>query len=413
LRSILLRAIVPKSVGFHLLPIALPTQMFPKSRQPMPIDIDLNRQTFSNQSRFGSLDGLRALSILAVIWHHTVPATTTGYLAHFGAHGVTLFFAISGFLITTLLLREKDKHGRIDLSAFYVRRSLRILPLYFGVLLVYVAMVWAFERHSLAGQVFFRNLIYFATYTSNLFVPLDGRTIFFFAWSLATEEQYYLLWPPALVLLGSLRRANLPLFALAASCVAAECMGSTMLSSVPIAMIVGTLLALVLHTPKGHSVAYRCLGHAASPLAMIALLGLAIGWEPTSGFVADLLCVGLVGSCVIREDHLLSRCLAWRPLSCIGMISYGMYMLHMLCKSLSIKLLGAAKLPHEGFLVFGLTVAIAMVAATVSFYTFEAFFMRLKHKWGKARMNPSERMLGSHKDFRSSPFHAARTTAGS
>jgi peptidoglycan/LPS O-acetylase OafA/YrhL len=351
----------------------------------MPNNIGLTRPTFATQSRFGSLDGLRALSILAVIWHHTVPATATGYLAHFGSHGVTLFFAISGFLITTLLLREKDKHGRIDLSAFYIRRSLRILPLYFGVLLVYIAMVWALERNSVAGQAFFRNVLYFATYTSNLFVPLDGRTIFYFAWSLATEEQYYLLWPPALVVLSSFRRTSFPLFALAMSCIAAECAGSTMLSLVPIAMIVGTLLAMVLHTPQGFSLAYRCLGHSSTPLAMLLMLAMAIGWDSTSGFVADLLCVGLVGSCIIREDHILSKWLAWRPLSYIGMISYGMYMMHMLAKSLSVKLLGAVKLPNDGFLVFGLTVSIAIIAATISFYTFEAFFLRLKHSWGKVQ----------------------------
>jgi peptidoglycan/LPS O-acetylase OafA/YrhL len=107
-----------------------------------------------------------------------------------GAQGVSLFFASSGFLITTLLLREKARNSRIDLKAFYVRRSLRIFPLYYGVLLVHIALVTLLERDSVTGQAFYDNLIYFATCTSNLFVPLDGRVIFYFAWSVAAEEPF-------------------------------------------------------------------------------------------------------------------------------------------------------------------------------------------------------------------------------
>lgn len=93
----------------------------------------------------------------------------------------------------TLLLRERERNSKIDLKAFYIRRSLRIFPLYYGVLFLYMVLVSVLERDSTAGQAFFNNLIYFATYTSNLFVPLDGRVIFYFAWSLAAEEQFYLM----------------------------------------------------------------------------------------------------------------------------------------------------------------------------------------------------------------------------
>jgi peptidoglycan/LPS O-acetylase OafA/YrhL len=91
---------------------------------------------FRANNRFGSLDGLRALSVVAVIWHHSGGGMVASEWAQHGHHGVTLFFAISGFLITTLLLRERDRHGAIDLRAFYVRRALRIFPLYYAVLLI-------------------------------------------------------------------------------------------------------------------------------------------------------------------------------------------------------------------------------------------------------------------------------------
>src|SRR5262249_16720595 len=93
------------------------------------------------------------------------------------------------------LLREYEKWGRISLRAFYIRRALRIFPAYYAVLLLYVVMVWVLEGHSPDGEEFFANLGYFTTYTSNWFVAVDGRAIFYFAWSLATEEQFYLLWP--------------------------------------------------------------------------------------------------------------------------------------------------------------------------------------------------------------------------
>src|SRR5204863_5681683 len=82
------------------------------------------------------------------------------------------------------------------LRKFYLRRALRIFPLYYAVLALYVAMVVYVERGSRAGVEFMHNLPFFATYTSNWFVTLGAdRTIFYFAWSLATEEQFYLVWP--------------------------------------------------------------------------------------------------------------------------------------------------------------------------------------------------------------------------
>lgn len=345
------------------------------------------RQKFVSQSRFGSLDGLRALSILAVIWHHTAPTSVGESLAHFGTRGVTLFFAISGFLITTLLLRERDRKGRIDLRAFYVRRSLRILPLYFGVLLIYIAVVWALERHTEAGENFFINLKYFATYTSNLFVPLEDRTIFYFAWSLASEEQYYLIWPPILVWMGTLRRAVPSLALLAAACLIASCTESKALSLIPLAMVAGTLLALTFHTDRGFKIAYFCFGNAWTPFALAVALGITLICLTKFDVLTEVLCAALVGACVIREDHVLSRLLSLRALTYIGSISYGMYMLHMLCKSVSVKLLTIGNLPTDSVLVFVLTACLAVVAATVSFYTYEAYFMSFKHRTDKRLAN--------------------------
>src|SRR5690606_24618374 len=151
-------------------------------------------EAFRARRHMPSLDGIRCLAIVAVLWHHSPHAdsvpVTRGFL------GVDLFFVLSGFLITTLLLREQDAAGgRIDLRAFYVRRILRIFPLYYAVLFGQAVALLLFRPHSPVADEFFAALPWYATYTANFGVHAN---LFAHAWSLAVEEQFYLLWPPVL-----------------------------------------------------------------------------------------------------------------------------------------------------------------------------------------------------------------------
>src|SRR5690349_17019747 len=110
--------------------------------------------------------------------------------------GVDLSFSISGFVITTLLVREFLRTGRINIRRFYARHALRLFPLYFTVLSVYVALVFIAGAGTPAGSTFLEHIPAYATLTANWAVPLanGNDTIFYFAWSLATQEQFYLLW---------------------------------------------------------------------------------------------------------------------------------------------------------------------------------------------------------------------------
>src|SRR5271168_3205722 len=123
--------------------------------------MSLSHQNFLQVQTFGSLDGLRALSILGVIWAHAwIVSPSYGRLEaipilRMGGFGVDVFFAISGFLITTLLLRERHKSGQISLRAFYVRRTLRIWPLYYATLAFYIVLVLLFQRGTGRDHVFF------------------------------------------------------------------------------------------------------------------------------------------------------------------------------------------------------------------------------------------------------------------
>lgn len=343
---------------------------------------DRSHTSYLSTKHFGSLDGLRALSILAVIWHHTAGATASGsVLPHFGAHGVTLFFAISGFLITTLLVREFARKGHIDLKAFYIRRSLRIFPAYYAVLCLYAIAVYLFESNSPDGLEFIRNLKYFATYTSNIFVELDERVIFYFAWSLATEEQFYLVWPPLLILLASWSRAVAVLAFCLTALIATQLWGINYLSLIPVAIVGGSLIALLLHQRQTYQALARVFAHTwSAPLALLTVvLSLVIDGIPT--FVAHAACIALVTACIITEKHGLAAPLRLRALSFIGSISYGMYLLHMLCANSVEKLLQSVMTADPATVIFPLTVASSVAAATVSYYGFERRFLQLKAKY--------------------------------
>ncbi len=152
--------------------------------------------------RLPGLDGLRALAVAAVIAFHLDPRWLPG-----GFLGVDVFFVISGFLITTLLLRERARTGRVDLRGFWTRRARRLLPALLVVVPTAVLLARLTESDLLVGAG--RQVLGALTFTSN-WLELRAGSDYFAAtsptllanlWSLAVEEQFYLLWPLALLVL--------------------------------------------------------------------------------------------------------------------------------------------------------------------------------------------------------------------
>jgi peptidoglycan/LPS O-acetylase OafA/YrhL len=158
----------------------------------------------SGSDRIPSLDGLRALSILLVLLAHV--SGTTGFpipmhvmeTFDIGNMGVRVFFVISGYLITGLLIREEQQTGTISIRQFYFRRTLRIFPAYYTFLAL-VAIAAA------AGWVALKphDMLHALTYTENY--NADHSWIVGHTWSLSVEEQFYLLWPAVLLLSGTRR----------------------------------------------------------------------------------------------------------------------------------------------------------------------------------------------------------------
>ena len=356
-----------------------------------------SHEAFRNTKFFGSLDGLRCISILAVIWHHTGGHSFDFPLAGRGYHGVTLFFAISGFLITTLLLREKEKKGTIDLKKFYIRRSLRIFPLYYSVLFIYIALVLLMERGTDAGKEFMGNLPSYLTYTSNWFVDLKGeRVIFYFAWSLATEEQFYLVWPwiqkytkfwvPVIFMSGLLVIAFLASHGYLGL---ENGFLLTVLKSIMPGICLGAILAHLLHHKRTFPIVFNMLGHKwSAPILLAALFGYC-ALPNIDNWIVHVLGVLVVGASVIREDHFLAKPFKFFPIRWMGTISYGMYMLHMLAKNgydIVVGKLGFEKLihgigVHPAIFEFVGTTIIVVIMATISFQFYEAYFLKLKKRF--------------------------------
>ena len=345
---------------------------------------------FRSTSHFGSLDGLRCLSILAVIWHHGPGAVMQG-LGSAGFLGVHLFFAISGFLITTLLLRERDLTGSISLGKFYVRRSLRIFPIYFTVLGIYIVLVWLTMRDVEAGRQFFHNLRYFLTYTSNWFI--EAQVMFGFAWSLAAEEQFYCGWPwaerylhghGAVWLMVALLSVALAWRLFGPVWNASDPLPWRILSCIPLAICWGVLTAHLLHSGRGFTFGWHLLGGRWGSAAMILLLLGLVFARVSLAWVFPTMAL-LVASCVIREDHWLAPLLRWPPIVHIGMISYGMYLMHGLVFDgirLMEKVLGWSYLQHS-LVEFALSVAGVVTLASLSYRYYESFFLGMKKRFSQ------------------------------
>ncbi|BAJ01539.1 acyltransferase family protein [Shewanella violacea] len=344
---------------------------------------------YLNQKRYLCLDGLRCLSILAVIWHHAgYPYWDQLRLASQGFHGVTLFFVISGFLITSLLLKEKRNNGKIDLKQFYIRRTLRIFPLYYAVLLVYICLVLVLEPETRAGTAFLDNLKYFATYTSNVFVPFvaEERIIFFFAWSLAAEEQFYLIWPSIERMLAPSTSIPMLILIILASLILqyaginGDHIYLRVLEVIAIPICIGVVLAHTLANKKSYQIISLVITRPESSIIFLTATITSLAIEGVPLILVYILMALLIASCVTCTRPMIYPLFENRLVKKIGQISYGMYLLHMLAYNLVAKCVA-----HFGIdywpVTFSATIILTTLLGLSSFHLFEQHFLKMKRNF--------------------------------
>ena len=345
------------------------------------------------------LDGLRAIAVLLVIVYHFWPTVLPG-----GMIGVDIFFVISGFLITSLLLREGALNGRIALGSFWIRRARRLLPAIALMILVLgpVSLIVGGDIQVNLG----RQLLGAATFSSNWISIFAGNDyfaqtspeLFTNFWSLAVEEQFYVLWPLLIVASGLLlgRRwrhfsAIMVLGILASLGVAAFLlMNGTPISRIYYGtdthlygLLLGALLAFArpwsLYPPMGKKALYR----VAQPFGLIAFTRVMVSWlslfalipyailvpESAPGaipwglFGASLLALGVIQGMLpdmlAGASEALRRLLNFAPLRWVGERSYGLYLWHWPLAVVMHYVLGADRSPLVNVGVLVATFAIA------------------------------------------------------
>lgn len=357
-------------------------------KQNIPDDRNAAFDAYRSTSFFGDLNGLRFLCIALVLWHHAQPVSSPGLrLFDRGFLGVDFFFVLSGFLITTLLLREAHTFGKFSLKQFYLRRALRILPVYFFS--VTIVSVYAI---AIKGQTEYLEILpYYYLFLSNFLtehIPTLSIT-----WSLSVEEQYYLLWPLTLLLVPF--RA-LPWVLLVVVCMnvagAVGVFGDTapglgpLLFKLPDAtyapILLGSLVAMLLHRSRSFGVIYGLL--SAKPVAPLAFASIVVLLQIAPVKVAGLpnlaihltMCIALI-SIVIRQKTMLSPIFRVRIISRIGEISYGVYLFHLLALDLTNRAFTLAGIdnPWSKLLIYSV---LSCLIAELSFRTLEAYFRKFR-----------------------------------
>lgn len=367
----------------------------------------LSFEGYHGLRHFGTLDGVRALSITSVIMFHS--AIAPPMFPEFGFLGVDSFFVLSGFLIVTLILREKAVRGQINLRDFYVRRTLRIFPLYyalfFGTMFVFVA-----AGHETKPE-WLEKWPFYAFYVSNFLT--DNLPNWSPAWSLASEEQFYLMWPfierflPRRAVWGVLAVAlglNLALaFGLFDPVVASVYPGERpeLVQATFSPILMGVVLAHVLHHRPSFALFARAFGYRHVPLLAVVAIALLLGFAPhdISGTVRttfNVLVVIGIGSAVIVPGHSIAGVMGSRPFVKVGLVSYGMYLFHMWTIHVARAILGKLGFTESSIpvtlAIFVPAFLMSYVAAEFSFRYFERPFLRLKKRFEtpKADLAPAK-----------------------
>jgi peptidoglycan/LPS O-acetylase OafA/YrhL len=337
-----------------------------------------------------ALDGVRGIAILLVIGWHAYGKPSGGFL------GVDLFFVLSGFLITSLLLQEWDLRGSISLPHFYFRRALRLLPALVVVVACYVLLSVAQYVHGNHDASEFREALggalFGVLYISNI-VQATGHLLpggIGHLWSLATEEQFYLLWP--LALYGALRcgarRRGLALGLGGVIALLFIHRLELVLRGVPQqrlyfgpdnsfdVILIGCLAGIWFNSGLPRALAQssvRRVGGWLGLLVLTLMVAFSTLWQrPLYGGLLSLYAVAaalVLLSVVLESDSLIARSLSFRPLVFVGQISYGLYLWHAMI------LFGlGSHLPRS------VEIALAFALATASYYGVERSFLRRKRR---------------------------------
>ena len=377
-----------------------------------------------NRAFFPALDGLRGVAFLMVFGQHYISLA-------WGWTGVNIFFVLSGFLITGILFDSRDDPHRA--RNFYIRRTLRIFPLYYGIFAVLLVLApfvhWRWSWYWLAWPLYLGNLLRFLSpvsmvYRSALELAADAHLscrvfplsdlYFGHLWSLCVEEQFYLFWPWVVFFVRS-RRNLISLCALYV--ILCPALRFLLQNRAPGWMLDGELLYRFTPTQfdallLGGLVALLWRGSARARLVRVAQAGAVVGtavaaaylilvvktvrytpvhypgWRFTSGLLFVDLYAAAILVCALRPASWTFRVLHVRSLRWVGRLSYGAYVFHDILHNLYLHIVvhfGGARIagnvPLRNLLAAALALPATLLLAWLSFRFFESPFLNLKERW--------------------------------
>ncbi|MGZ8544817.1 MAG: acyltransferase family protein [Flavisolibacter sp.] len=357
-------------------------------------------QSRPNNLHYPALDGIRGLAILLVVIYHNFDFLNISY---FGWLGVDLFFVLSGYLITKILLNSLGEKN--FLRNFYIRRVLRIFPLYYGSLLVLLLILPKifpdyrafdyFVEHQLWLWVFLQNWLF-------IFIPHPGLGILNHYWSLAVEEQFYLVWPFVIMLV---RKEKILLYLLIVLLALVMFLRLYVwLNQVDVSyfnlytftridgICIGSMVAIIQRTNKlflSKTTFWIVIGFAGLNFLFDFInrfYQFTFPYLPLVGYTTFAMMFGLlVHEATVSRDSLVARIFDTGFMKFFGKISFGLYVFHW-------PIYFAAKNPvaswwqnysdHYVTLVSSIIPTLAAIAlSVVSYYYFESPFLRMKKRY--------------------------------
>lgn len=333
----------------------------------------IGRSRPATEHRQPALDGLRGLAALLVFFHHTLQIPTGGYL------GVSLFFTLSGFLISTLLLAEIENHGTPRIGRFYLRRAVRLVPAFFAMVVLYLGIRFCFAPlEPSVGPRRFLQLLFLSDFVVS--VPFLSHV-----WSLSIEWQFYFIWP--LVLAGLMKLGvsyeRLSVSALSAACVIwilRFCYGVDLKVD---ALLLGSSLALFIRSVSTRAVwRWPRLGQCLLVLALVGTLALSFASDYRGTWIAvwvgyagiPVLCAVMIGCAQLSSGPAERVFLTNGLLAYFGRISYGLYLYHYpVAASMYVR-------GYNGTAMMLVGLAVSIPLADVSWRYLEAPLLRLERR---------------------------------